>query len=232
MKVLVVDDSITAQNILSEMLESFGFEVSVAGSGEQALSELDRAAKESRPYKLVLMDWKMPRMNGIETFRRIRQNTHLPQMPMIIMVTAFGREEIMQQAEQLGLDGFLIKPVNASTLFNTIMDIFGKKVDNRPIRKKPDAPYWQALGKIKGAKILLVEDNEINQQVACEILDNAGFNVTLANNGLKAIQNLHNDWPTQSKGWQQTWAWMTLRPLPGNLNSLLRTIKSMTYKSC
>ncbi len=190
MKILLVDDSITAQTILREMLESMGFVVSVVGSGEEALVELDRSISEGQPYKLLIMDWKMPGINGIETSRRIRANTGLSPTPAIIMVTAYGREDIMQQAENMGLEGFLVKPVNASILVDTIMGIFEKKIAKHPIRQKPDIPYLLALQKIRGAKILLAEDNEINQQVAREILENAGLNVTMASDGLEAVESV------------------------------------------
>jgi len=187
MKVLVVDDRITSQEILKDMLESMTFEASVTGSGEQALLEIDRAAEDGKPYELVLMDWKMPGMDGIETARRLKQNTEPAITPKIIMVTAYGREEIMQQAQGVDLEGFLIKPVNASVLFNTIMDVFGKIVDKRPKRKEVDAIDQEALRKIRGARILLAEDNEINQQVATEILESAGLVITIANNGKEAV---------------------------------------------
>jgi CheY-like chemotaxis protein/HPt (histidine-containing phosphotransfer) domain-containing protein len=187
MKVLVVDDSTTAQEILEEALESMTFDVSVAGSGKEALVALDRAMDAGKPYELVIMDWKMPGLDGIETSRRIKGNTKVSQVPTIIMVTAYGREEIMGQAEQVGLDGFLIKPVSTSVLFNTIMDVFGQQVEKRPARKKLDAPYLEALHKIRGARILLAEDNEINQQVAKEILESAGLVVDIVDNGKKAV---------------------------------------------
>jgi len=190
MKVLVVDDSITAQDILKEILESMTFNVSVAGTGEEALVELDRATDEDKPYELVIMDWKMPGMDGIETSRRIKQNSKVPHIPTIIMVTAYGREEIMQQADQVGLEGFLIKPVSASVLFHTIMEVFGKKVDRHPRIQKMKRPDPEALQKIRGARILLAEDNKINQQVAQEILEGAGLLVTIANDGKEAVEKV------------------------------------------
>ncbi|MEJ2221614.1 MAG: ATP-binding protein, partial [Desulfobacterales bacterium] len=117
MKVLVVDDSATSRSILQEMLESFSFEVSLASSGEEGISELEAASKD-KPFELVIMDWQMPGMDGIEASRRIKDHKGLSKIPAIVMVTAYGREEVMQQAEQVGLEGFLLKPVNPSMLFD------------------------------------------------------------------------------------------------------------------
>jgi signal transduction histidine kinase/ActR/RegA family two-component response regulator len=120
MKVLVVDDNATSRSIFQEMLESFSFEVSVATSGEEGITELE-AANEDKPFELVIMDWQMPGMDGIEASKRIKHHKDLSKIPAIVLVTAYGREEVMQQAEEVGLEGFLLKPVNPSMLFDTIM---------------------------------------------------------------------------------------------------------------
>jgi signal transduction histidine kinase/CheY-like chemotaxis protein len=186
MKVLVVDDNATSRSILQEMLESFSFEVSVAASGQEGLTELEKAS-ESHPFELVIMDWKMPGMDGIEASQRVKNHTGLSKIPAIVMVTAYGREEVMQQAEQVGLEGFLLKPVSPSMLFDATMQAFGEavpEISRITQRKEQEA---EALKHIQGARLLLVEDNEINQQVAKEILESAGLNVTLANNGQEGV---------------------------------------------
>jgi two-component system sensor histidine kinase/response regulator len=111
LRALVVDDNATSRDVLKGMLESFSFDVTLAAGGEDGLKELENTA-EDHPYELVLMDWKMPGMNGIETSRRIKNHPGLSKIPTIIMVTAYGREEIVRQADQVGLEGFLIKPFN------------------------------------------------------------------------------------------------------------------------
>jgi CheY-like chemotaxis protein len=110
-KVLVVDDNATSRDILQEMLESFTFEVTVAASGPEGITELENA-DEDKSFELVIMDWKMPGMNGIEASKLIKNHKRLSKIPPIILVTAYGREEVMQQAEEVGLDGLriLIKP--------------------------------------------------------------------------------------------------------------------------
>ena len=102
------------------------FEVTVAASAEEGIAELEKEAK-SRPYRLVLMDWKMPGMDGIKASEVIKKHPSLPQKPKIIIATAYGREEVMQRSEKVGVDGFLLKPVGQSVLFDAIMIAFGKE---------------------------------------------------------------------------------------------------------
>jgi signal transduction histidine kinase/DNA-binding response OmpR family regulator/HPt (histidine-containing phosphotransfer) domain-containing protein len=192
MKVLVVDDNATSREIFREMLESFSFEVTLAASGQAGLTELKKAS-ESQPFELVVMDWKMPGMDGIEASRRIKNHKGLRKIPAIIMVTAYGREEVVQQAEVAGLEGFLLKPVSPSMLFDAIMQAFGKAPPetSRVVQRKEQEA--RVLENIQGARVLLVEDNEINQQVAKEILEGAGLHVILANNGREAVNAVQED---------------------------------------
>jgi PAS domain S-box-containing protein len=186
MKVLVVDDNATSRDIFQEMLESFSFEVTLAASAREGLTELEKAS-ESEPFELVIMDWKMPGMDGIEASRRIKSHKNLSKIPAIVMVTAYGREEVMQQAKEVGLEGFLLKPVSPSMLFDATMQAFGKAVpeSSRVVQRK--VQEVEVLENIRGAQVLLVEDNEINQQVAKEIMEGAGLVVTIANNGQEAV---------------------------------------------
>ena len=186
MQVLVVDDSATSRSILQEMLESFSFEVSLASSGEEGITELEAASKD-KPFELVIMDWKMPGMDGIEASKRIKGLKSLSKIPPIILVTAYGREEVMQQVEQVELEGFLLKPVNPSMLFDATMQAFGEAVPETSRIAQRHEQEAEAFKHIQGARLLLVEDNEINQQVAKEILEGAGLVVTIANNGLEAV---------------------------------------------
>ncbi len=191
MRVLVVDDNPTAREILNDALESFSFEVSQVATGPEAIAELETAATD-RPYKLVLMDWKMPGMDGIEASRQIRANAKLALMPEIIMVTAYGQEEIRSQAEAAGIFAFLVKPVSRSLMFDTIMEVFGRDVDDKHFRPGHLTRHYQPhvseeLKDIQGARVLLIEDNEINQQVASELLEQVGMVVTVAENGKKGM---------------------------------------------
>jgi CheY-like chemotaxis protein/HPt (histidine-containing phosphotransfer) domain-containing protein len=186
MRVLVVDDNPTSRGILQEILESLSFEVTLAASGEEGLAEVEKASHDA-PFALVVMDWKMPGMDGIETSKRIKEHSGLTKVPAIVLVTAYGREEIMQQADQAGLDGFLIKPVNPSVLFDTIVQAISGEAPKRARRAEQEAQKAESMRALKGARVLLVEDNEINQQVAREILEGMGLNVSVANDGQEAL---------------------------------------------
>ena len=185
LRVLVVDDNATAREILKGLLESFGFKASLTTNGEEGIKELEKA---SQPHDLVLMDWKMPGMNGIEVSRRIQNHPGLTKIPTIIMVTGYGREEIMRQADQMGLESLLIKPVSASVLLDTILQVFGKDVTATARIAQIKEHQIEALVHIQGAEVLLVEDNEINQEVARELLEGVGLPVTIAANGEEAVK--------------------------------------------
>ncbi len=189
LRVLVADDNAAAREIMQEILESFSFKVTLAASGREALHELENAKE---PYDLVLTDYKMPEMNGIETTEHIKKRTGLSKIPIIIMISAYGREEVRKRADHTGVDAFLNKPVERSLLFDTIISLFGEKAESMPRIRPPDdaddADDADELTRIKNADVLLVEDNEINQQVATELLEHAGMIVTIAANGLEAVK--------------------------------------------
>ena len=127
-QVLVIDDDAVIGRSFDRVLSDKGYEVSTALSGEEALKDM-----ENTDYDVVFTDIKMPGMNGIEASKRIKTHANLSKIPPIILVTAYAREEIMQQAEAAGLDGFLLKPVSPSVLFDTIMQAFGKDVSREII---------------------------------------------------------------------------------------------------
>ncbi len=189
MKVMVVDDNPDACEIIKGYLENYSFDVVTAESGKAALHELESNAQNpgAKPYELIMMDWSMPGMNGIDTSVKIKENFKIKPQPKIIMMTAFGREEVLQKAEQVGLDGFLLKPVNQSVLFDTVMHAFGKESEQKSRVSKQKGAFVEQLKLIRGAKILLVEDNEINQQVAVELLEMENLIVTVANDGKEGV---------------------------------------------
>jgi len=191
MKVLVVDDNPTSRDILRDMLESFSFEVTLAATGQEGIAEIETADKD-KPFEMVVMDWKMPGMDGIDASRRVKEHPGLRHIPHIVMVTAYGREELMQKAEKIGLDGFLIKPVSPSVLFDTIIQAHGEEAHATSPTTQHEVEA-EALALIRGAKILLVEDNEINQQVAKEILEGADLIVTLADDGQQAVNKIQDN---------------------------------------
>ena len=186
-RALVVDDNAQAREILSDALRGFALRADAVSSGEEAIREL-LAAGAADPYQLVLMDWRMPEMDGLQASAVIKRDLPLKHVPRIVMVTAFGREEIRAQAEEVGIEGYLLKPVNASVLFDTLMDLFGSART-----EAGSASYRPAEGKeydARGIRVLLVEDNEMNQQVATELLESAGAVVTVADHGGIAVKLL------------------------------------------
>ena len=186
LKVLVVDDNDTSREILESMLSSMSFEVTLASGGEEGLAELEKAGG-IHPFDLVFMDWKMPGMDGLTASEKIKNHPDLAKKPKIIMVTAYGREEIMNQADQIGLDGFLIKPVTPSILLDAAMAAFGKEAASGSRHRRGPGAEPEGVAHIRGAQVLLVEDNEINQQVAQEILGGAGLTVTTVGDGRQAV---------------------------------------------
>ncbi|MGE5255117.1 MAG: response regulator, partial [Hyphomicrobiales bacterium] len=192
MRVLVVDDNASSREILQTLLESMSFEVTVAASAEEGIADLEKDA-QARPYGLVVMDWKMPGMDGIKASEVIQRHAGLPQKPKIIIATAYGREEVMQRCEKVGVDGFLLKPVGQSMLFDAIMVAFGKEAIESEAATRVRGGDEEELGKIRGARVLLAEDNEINQQVAKEILEQAGLVVRIAGNGQEALDLIRGE---------------------------------------
>ncbi|MBF0455353.1 MAG: response regulator [Magnetococcales bacterium] len=191
MRVLVVDDNESARNVLSDYLASFTFKVSKAVDGREAMVAVQEAEMMEEPFDLVMMDYMMPEMDGITATTKIRDELGLKQAPMIIMATAYGEEKMVKRAiAEARVDGFLVKPINQSLLFESIMEVFGK---NRQEGDGGGVDFtkcedYQSL--LSGAHLLLVEDNEINQQVARELLEQANISVVLAENGKEALERL------------------------------------------
>src|ERR1700745_1666003 len=189
-RALVVDDNAQAREILTDALRVFALRVESVSSGEDAVREI-ASADSHDPYRLVLMDWRMPGMDGLEASRIIKRDDRLRHIPKIVVVTDFGREDIRTQAEEIGIESYLLKPVNSSLLYDTLVYLFGVAgVDDHgsPVKKEQTVMYDAT-----GIRVLLVEDNEMNQQIATELLESAGAIVTVANNGREAVKILTED---------------------------------------
>jgi CheY-like chemotaxis protein len=161
-------------------------------SGEAAVVATEHADAIGAPYDIVFLDWKMPGMDGIETSKRIREH-QLSQVPHMIMVTAYAREDIIKAAEEAGIQDVLIKPVSASVLFDGVVRVLGGVVEGEASPMDFRTDTFQQLSTIKGASILLVEDNELNQEVATELLLDAGFIVDLAEDGQIALDKVRSN---------------------------------------
>ncbi len=191
LKVLIVDDNEVARDVLRSALESFGFEVHEASGGAAGIRELERAREAGdRAYDLVLLDWRMPAVDGIEAATEIRQHADLESIPRIVMVTAYGREQVQLQAQDARLEGFLVKPFSPSTLFDTIMGAFGHVSRTHDDFNPFGVDSIPGLEAIRGAHLLLVEDKELNQEVACGILEGEGFRVSVVGDGRQALDKV------------------------------------------
>ncbi|HZV67425.1 MAG TPA: response regulator, partial [Telluria sp.] len=189
LRVLVVDDNASARAIFLAMLRMLKFEAAAAGSASDGIEAAAQARAEGRPFGLVLMDWKMPGMHGIEAIARLRAAARAGPPPAVIVVTAHNRDMLIDELGQLPVDAILGKPVSVSTLLDTISSVFGKEL-GRSRRVRREAGYELASKAVRGAHLLLVEDNEVNQEVAQELLRDAGIRVDVAPNGMMALAKL------------------------------------------
>ncbi len=184
LRVLVVDDNAAAREILREPLSTVAARVDVVASGKDAIAAIQQH-DPTDPYDLVLMDWRMPGMDGLQASRYIKSDETLKHQPHIVMVTAFGREEVREEAERLQLDGFLLKPVTKSMIVDTLVNVFADSA-----AESSKATEGEHAVRLRGARILLTEDNEINQQIAVELLEGVGATIVVANNGREAVELL------------------------------------------
>ncbi len=198
MRVLVVDDNPVAREVLSGLLAHLPLRCDEAGSGEQALASLQAAAQRDEPYGLVLLDWQLGEgLDGLEVARRLRQQPIC--QPRIVLVTAYGLEDACRQADAGMVDACLGKPIRPSDLVDTLADLFGAERPSRSVvgfSRHDDPRRWG----LEGLRVLLVEDNPINQQIACELLEIVGARVSVAANGLEALAWLEAEAQGNSAG--------------------------------
>ena len=183
---LVVDDNAAARDILVHALDGLCARVDAVSSGEEAIAAVKQHDSD-RPYDVIFMDWRMPGMDGIQAARLIKEDPQLKTHPAVVLVTAFGREEVREEAERIQMDGFLLKPVTTSMLVDTLVTLFaGARQDRTALAPAVD----RQADRLRGVRILLAEDNEINQQIAVELLEGVGATVEVANDGLEAVRKL------------------------------------------
>ena len=188
MRVLVVDDNDSAREVLRMQLAALGLEVDEAAGGDAAVAAVRSADGAGRPYRLALLDWQMPGLDGLAVAQAVRALPLQHPAPQMAIVTAFAREELHHQARAQGVGQVLIKPVGASLLFNTLLHMAQLAAPELPPRPSvPRTTQGAGLARIHGARILLAEDNELNQQVACEMLAGVGMQVDVANDGAEAL---------------------------------------------
>lgn len=183
-KLLVVDDNANAREIFSEILKRFGCQVDTAVNGYDALTKC-----ETQHYDLLLLDWNMPDIDGIETFRRLKR--HIKDMPAVIMASAHGHQRIKEEAQEVGIQKFLNKPIKNSVLFDAIASTL---LEGQVTNKKNDPTLASETlsdkisKSVQGAHILVTEDTLVNREIAEILLVEAGFKVSTATNGLEAVE--------------------------------------------
>jgi PAS domain S-box-containing protein len=192
-RALVVDDNAIAREVIAGMITALGLKADTAGGGHDALCKVERADANDEPYDLLLLDWKMPGMDGMECARLLSQPSRRRYpMPMVLMLTAFSRAEAQQRLgeEELAVSALLTKPVTPSTLFDACSKALGLAVHHttRVVQREEDLA--KHLDRLRGARILLVEDNPINQELALDVLSRAGIVVSVACDGQEALDML------------------------------------------
>lgn len=182
---LIADDNEIAREILCKMLTDKGATVDDVESGEAAVANF---RNDPTAYDLILLDWKMPRLDGIATAKAIMASAVNESSPKIMMCTAYTDDELKREAENIGISGFLEKPVSSYTLVKKVFECLGPSDDAPPITS---GSYTELASiNLSGANLLLVEDNRINRQVTSGFLKDTGVTIDIAENGEIALQRV------------------------------------------
>ncbi|BCP51908.1 hypothetical protein K32_05250 [Kaistia sp. 32K] len=188
LRVLIVDDNPASREILHNLFESWSVQSDLVASGTEAIAFLEAANERGTNYDLMLIDWKMPGMDGIQAVEAMQASEKLTKLPTIMMVSAYAREEAMADARAAGISAFLVKPIDPALLLTQITQFIGnaRAPDETVVPAPPTVPM--VAPELRGSRILLAEDNEINSEVAYEILSDGGLIVELAANGRIACE--------------------------------------------
>ena len=195
LRVLIVDDNSSAREVLQSMITGLGMEVEAVSCCSEALERIKLAELEpERAFNVVLMDWRMPGTDGLECINHLNIED-ISSPPAVIMVTAYSRDEVLQEVSELGLElrSILGKPVSPSTVLDSVAAVMGYGMTKESRIMERDREYKEAMHQLRGARMLLVEDNEYNQELAVGLLDACGVSVEVAVNGLEAIQMLEKE---------------------------------------
>lgn len=191
-RILIADDNIMARTALAEMAVGFGMQATLASNGQEALELLHAHAARHLAFDVVVLDWRMPVMNGVEAARLIKADAQLEHMPAVLMVTAYGQDAMLQASQGLELQGVLLKPVTQSAMFNTLLNASAGHAVQAALRV--NASYVPAdvriFAALRGKRVLVADDNALNREVASDFLSNVGIQVFTAVDGLDAIRCL------------------------------------------
>ena len=178
--ILVIDDNIVACDVLQSMLKSFKFNVDIVNSGQEGYEAI---INNNKQYDLIFLDYKMPKLNGVQTYRKIKTIVNKP-IPKTIMITAYSQNNILDEITKLGIQSYLTKPVSPSTLYDTIVEVLNPNQVQNEISINKEEFDAEELDNIK---ILLVEDNKLNQEFANILLQSVNISVDIANDGIEAL---------------------------------------------
>lgn len=189
LRTLIVDDNDIARTVISRTTQSLHLRSDTACSAVDAVNKIEAAERDQDdPYQLILMDWRMPEINGLEACAMIKADTVIKQHPAVVMVSAYRKDEVLDANNQNNVDGFINKPVSQSRLFNTLAEIFSDQIQDPA--QTADSPLECSVidELLNGRHLLLAEDNIVNQKVAAGILKKKNVRLTIASNGREAIE--------------------------------------------
>jgi PAS domain S-box-containing protein len=196
MRALVLDDRQTSLDMLNHYLAAWKFDITATTSGEEAFTIFELANGENHPYEIVFVDWEMPNLNGVEFIQRletrVKNSTH-PSVKIILMVAAYDKERLLRDASEIHFDYILDKPVTLTSLQNCLLQIQQPQLATQVALEERRVDLYKLASPIMGARILVAEDNEFNQEVVQEILNKAGLAVTIANHGGEAVEWVKNE---------------------------------------
>ncbi|WP_135075124.1 PAS domain S-box protein [Terasakiella sp. SH-1] len=193
LRALVVDDNASAREILYETLKSLGYVVEVLSCGDECLPALLAAEQEGTPVDLLVLDWHMPDLNGVETFQLVQESQKLVHKPPAIMVTAYNENELAEQVKGLGIQAILSKPLSPSSLYEVLSKLYDSSSIKGTVEDEVGSEPKTGAAALVGSRVLLVEDNEINQEIARENLEEIGIRCQIANHGQEALDWLEKE---------------------------------------
>lgn len=192
LRILAVDDNPASREIIGEVFADWAMQVELVATATEALARIEGADAAGKPYDLALLDWKMPGIDGLEAVRRLKENSALRQLPKMVIVTGYGSDTFMEEIERCGVAAYLTKPLQPRALLETLNELFHGHVAAAPL--PPAAAEADSVPRVaanlQGLRVLLVEDNEINREIATELLTDAGLLVDIAENGQEACDQV------------------------------------------
>ncbi|MGN0933002.1 response regulator [Falsigemmobacter intermedius] len=197
LRVMAVDDNPASRQIIREVFAEWSVQVDTASSAAEAIASLEAASEVGRDYDLLLLDWKMPGIDGLAAARMVNENKGILKKPKMVVLTAYGSDEFTAEVGSSGVSAYLTKPLETRALHETLEELFLTPMDvaleTAPVTPRRSGPVPQVPPSVQGLRVLLVEDNEINREIATELLTDAGLLVDVAENGLLACRQIERE---------------------------------------